>query len=48
MKTAHLNLILYLLSHQSGYSLAGEIQCCIKTPYRDHSPPASVKPENNC
>jgi len=47
MKTAHLNLILCLLSHQNGYSLAGEIQCCIKIPYRDHSPPSFYKPENN-
>jgi hypothetical protein len=39
MKTAHLNLILYLLSRPNGYLLADQIKYCIKTPYHDHSPP---------
>jgi hypothetical protein len=42
MKTADLNLILYLSSYANGCSFAGQMQCCIKTPYRDHSPPTSV------
>jgi len=42
MKTADLNLTLYLSFHPCGYSSASDSQCCIKTPYRDHSPPTSV------
>ena len=42
MKTADLNLILYLSSYAKGYLFAGQIQCSINTPYRDHSPPTSV------